>query len=183
MNEVRSYLFRGEEVALVIRPHPVVLWKSVLAPFAAVALISAFPGTFTAVVLAIVMTRFAWDVAMWWMDRYVLTTERILSLSGIITKKVVTLPLGKITDLTYERSLLGRLLGYGSLGFESAGQQDFGRIDFVPDSDHFYRAVMALALGPSDPGGSDRHGQNSAVNPDKEPTNTDEIPAIRRSDD
>src|SRR5687768_3825452 len=98
MEEARGYLFAGEEVALVIRPHPIVLAKSMLAPLAAIALLSAFFNQFTAIIFLIVLARFSWDVGMWWMDRYVLTTQRVLSLSGIITKKIVTLPLAKITD-------------------------------------------------------------------------------------
>lgn len=178
MDEARGYLFAGEKVALVIRPHPVVLAKSSLGPLAAIALFTAFPNRYTFIILGLIFARFAWDFGMWWMDRYVLTTERILSLSGIITKKIVTLPLEKITDLTYERSLFGRILGYGSLGFESAGQQDFGRIDFVPDSDEFYRAVMALALGPRPGGETPEHPGASA---DEDPR-TEQIPIIRRSE-
>jgi len=148
MSEAHSYLFHGEEVVLVVRPHPVVLARRMLLPLVSVALFAAVPTGVTAVILLILLTRFGWDIGLWWVDRYVLTTDRVLSMAGVITKKVVSLPLVKITDLTYKRSILGRLLGYGSLDLESAGQQDFGRIDFLPDPDHFYRAIMSLALGP-----------------------------------
>lgn len=172
MNEAEGYLFAGEEVAMVIRPHPIVLAKSAIGPFAAIALFAGFTNKITLVILIAIFLRFSWDFTMWWVDRYVLTTERILSLTGILTKKVVTLPLSKITDLTYERSLIGRLLGYGSLGFESAGQDDFGRIDFVPEPDEFYRTVMSLALGP----------RPSTSESSQDPA-TSELPIIRQSDD
>lgn len=177
MDEVRSYLFSGEKVQVVVRPHPVVLVKPALAPLAGIALFAGFPGRFTGVVLLVVLAKFAWDAAMWWLDRFILTTDRILSLSGIITKKVVTLPLAKMTDLAYSRSLLGRLLGYGSLDFESAGEQDFGRIDFLPDPDEFYRSVMSLALGPR-PDGEPPSDPGHVYEPE-----TREMPIIRTSDD
>jgi hypothetical protein len=148
MSEALSYLFAGEEVAVVVRPHPIVLVRPVLPGLAAIALFAGFPNRFTAIILLVVMARVSWEVGLWWVDRYVLTTDRILSMSGLITKKVVSLPLAKITDLTYARSVGGRIFGYGSMDLESAGQRDFGRIDHLPDPDQFYRAVMSLALGP-----------------------------------
>lgn len=147
----RTYLFVGEEIALTVRPHPVVLAKPAIAPLAAITLFAGFPNTFTATVLMLILVRFAWDAALWWHDRYVLTTDRILSMEGIFNKKVVSMPLAKITDLTYERPIVGRIFGYGSLDLESAGQQGLERIDYLPDPDHFYRSVMSLALGDRDP--------------------------------
>lgn len=194
MSPASGYLFAGEEVALVVRPHAIVLLKPGLAPMAAFALLTALPNRFTLAALVVVFARFVWDVGTWWEDRYILTTDRILSIDGILTKKVASLPLAKITDLTYSRSLIGRLLGYGTLDLESAGQRDFGKINFLPDPDYFYRAVMSLALGPrpegeppEDPGQAPTEtltiDEARAVNPDRDPTNTDEIPIIRKSDD
>ena len=148
MGETRGYLFIGEEVALVVRPHPVVLWKPILWPLGAVALFSAFTNQFFFCLLIVALIKFSWSAGLWWVDRFALTTDRILSTSGIFSKKVVSMPLSKITDLTYERSLIGRILGYGSLDLESAGQEGLDRIDYLPDPDYFYRAVMSLALSP-----------------------------------
>jgi hypothetical protein len=151
MSESRTYLFTGEEIALTVRPHPIVLAKPAIAPLAAIALFAGFPNEATSIILLLILIRFTWDVALWWVDRYVLTTDRILSMAGIFNKKVVSMPLAKITDLTYERPILGRVFGYGTLDLESAGQQGLERIDFLPDPDHFYRSVMSLALGERDP--------------------------------
>jgi hypothetical protein len=150
-HEGKNYLFVGEEVALTVRPHAIVLAKPMVAPLAAIALFAGFPNEVTGVILLAILLRFSWDAALWYVDRYVLTTDRILSMSGIFNKKVVSMPLAKITDLTYERSILGRIFGYGSLGLESAGQQGLERIDFLPDPDPFYRRVMSLALGDTTP--------------------------------
>lgn len=207
MSDTYGYLFRGEEVVLIVRPHGVVLLKPSLAPLAALALLAAAPNRFTVIVVLLMALRFAWDVALWWVDRYVLTTERIISLSGILTTKVASMPLSKLTDLTYSRTLLGRIVGYGSLDLESAGQQQgLEHIDFLPDPDDFYRAVMALALG--GPGEAD-HATEAATPPpshwaeehevihlDDAPAERDapddrarpeehttQLPAVRRSDD
>lgn len=146
-----SYLFAGEEIALTVRPHPIVLAKPAIAPLAAIALFAGFPHQVTFWILMVLLVRFGWDAALWSVDRYVLTTDRILSITGIFNKKVVSMPLAKITDLTYEKPIVGRIFGYGSLDLESAGQQGLERIDYLPDPDHFYRSVMSLALGERDP--------------------------------
>jgi hypothetical protein len=39
--------------------------------------------------------------------------------TGIITTKVLMMPIGKVTDLTYERPLMGRILGYGTMIMEN----------------------------------------------------------------
>ena len=70
------------------------------------------------------------------------------------------MPLLKVTDMTYDRSLLGRVVGYGKFMLESAGQdQALSTIDHVPDADTHYRAICTQLFGPGSmlrfaPGGS-----------------------------
>lgn len=53
-----------------------------------------------------------------------------------------------VTDLTFERSLRGRLLGYGTLIVESAGQiQALNRIDYIPRPEEVYEALPELVFG------------------------------------
>jgi hypothetical protein len=55
------------------------------------------------------------------------------------------MPLTRVTDMTYQRSLLGRILGYGDLIVESAGQdQALSRIEHLPRPDDFYRTITSL---------------------------------------
>ena len=75
----------------------------------------------------------------------VVTDQRIFEVSGVLTRKVASMPLTRVTDMTYRRSLLGRLLGYGDLIVESAGQdQALSHIDHLPDPDGFYRTITSL---------------------------------------
>jgi PH (Pleckstrin Homology) domain-containing protein len=72
-----------------------------------------------------------------------------LLIEGILTRKVAIMPLNKVTDLTYERSLAGRMLGYGVFVVESAGQhQAFSRIEYLPTPDSLYHDVSTLLFGP-----------------------------------
>ena len=84
----------------------------------------------------------AWQ---WWSDRIVVTDQRIFEVSGVLTRKVASMPLTRVTDMTYRRSLLGRILGYGDLIVESAGQdQALSRIERLPHPDDFYRTITSL---------------------------------------
>ena len=58
----------------------------------------------------------------WRHDWFVATDKRLLLFYGFITQKVAMMPLIKVTDMSYDRSMLGRILGYGNFVLESAGQ-------------------------------------------------------------
>lgn len=92
--------------------------------------------------------RLAYVVGEWWVERFVVTDMRVILTSGIITKKVAMMPLAKVTDMTYERSVLGQVLGYGVFIVESAGQdQALSRIDYLPRPDRLYIQVAELLFG------------------------------------
>lgn len=89
-----------------------------------------------------------WQVTEWWFERFVVTDRRVLLLTGVFTKKVAVMPLAKVTDLTYERSVPGRLLGYGAFIIESAGQQQsLRRIEYIPAPLALYHEVSSLLFG------------------------------------
>jgi hypothetical protein len=89
--------------------------------------------------------RFAWTVLQWWVTRIIVTDRRILEVSGLISRRVASMPLPQVTDTTYHRSILGRMLGYGDLVVESPGAHPgLSHIDHVPRPDDFYRIVMSL---------------------------------------
>jgi membrane protein YdbS with pleckstrin-like domain len=94
----------------------------------------------------------AWFGFAWWMwatEEFVITDKRVLVVNGVITRRVGIMPLTKVTDLTYERSLMGRLLGYGVFVMESAGHhQAMSRIEYLPKPDRLYHEVSMLLFGP-----------------------------------
>ena len=91
-----------------------------------------------------------WRVLNWRHDWFVATDKRFLLFYGFIRRKVAMMPLLKVTDMTYDRSLLGRIVGYGMFVLESAGQdQALSIIDHVPDADTHYRAICTQLFGPA----------------------------------
>jgi uncharacterized membrane protein YdbT with pleckstrin-like domain len=66
-------------------------------------------------------------------------------ITGVTTRRIAMQPLRRVHDLTYKRSPLGRLLGYGEFLIESAGEsQGLRRITYVPDPDSVYLQISEL---------------------------------------
>lgn len=96
----------------------------------------------------LVLIKACYKVSEWWVEKVVITDKRVMLTQGVFTQKVGMMPLGKVTDLTFERTLNGRMLGYGTMIIESAGQiQALNRIDFLPDPEEVYEAISELVFG------------------------------------
>ena len=60
-----------------------------------------------------------------WTQRYtayVLTSMRVMRISGVINRSSAWIPWAKVTDVRYEASLAGRILGYATVYIESANE-------------------------------------------------------------
>jgi membrane protein YdbS with pleckstrin-like domain len=94
------------------------------------------------------LIRLTYYLVEWWVERIVVTDKRAMITTGIFTTKVAMMPVTKITDMTYERSVVGRMLGYGTLILESAGQiQALNRIEFLPRPEEVFDAISSLVFG------------------------------------
>ena len=152
------YLGEAEEPVLEVRHHPLTLMRPALVALGAL-IAASFVGAITSwedgddlidttvgLIAIFFVLRLVWKVVMWWYDRIVVTDQRIVEVSGVLTRKVASMPLEKVTDMTYRRSIGGRLFGYGDLLLETAGQkQAMDEIVYLPKPDDFYRTVTSLA--------------------------------------
>jgi len=97
--------------------------------------------------------RAVYRVFEWRLEWFVATDKRLLLTSGFISRKVAMMPIVKVTDMSYTRTPLGRLLGYGRFVLESAGQdQAMRRIDWVAHPDATYRSICDTLFGGDVPG-------------------------------
>src|SRR5215471_12424906 len=62
------------------------------------------------VLWGLLLARLAWKTINWSVDYFVITSTRILLTSGIFTRSVNMMPLTKVTDMSFHRSVAGRLL-------------------------------------------------------------------------
>jgi len=152
---VNKYLLPHEHQVITVRKHPAVLIVPISLALGAI-LISIVVGstillhTHDAVLVLLVICLIflaylgfkAWE---WSEDYFVVTSDRMLEASGVFTRKIAMMPLVKVTDMSFQRSTLGRLLGYGSFILESAGQdQALRTIDHVPYPEQLYLEICAL---------------------------------------
>ena len=157
-NEAR-YLAMDEQIVCRVRRHPAVLFRPFVEAFGAI-VAAAFLGTlltpsegsdaidtFLGAVAIFFMARFAWRGWEWNVAKIVVTDRRIFEISGLLSRRVASTPLTKVTDMTYHRSLAGRLFGYGALRIESPGQkQAVDQIAYLPKPDDFYRTITSLVM-------------------------------------
>lgn len=96
----------------------------------------------------IVILRLGYQVLDWWCEQIVVTDKRVMLTIGVFTTRVAMMPISKMTDITYERTALGRSLGYGTLVVESAGQiQALNRIEYLPRPEQVFDAISELVFG------------------------------------
>ena len=167
--DVEKYLLPGEKAVVVTRRH----WAVLLEPtvkFLPMLLIGGWLLQFDPtnrvtssvglVLLLAAIVYYGLRLAEWWMRHFIVSKRRVLLTSGVIVRTVTLLPLRRITDLTWQETLLGQVLGYGTFRFESAGQdQALRHLTFMPDAQRRYRQVSELLFG-SDYGGAATSGDD-----------------------
>jgi uncharacterized membrane protein YdbT with pleckstrin-like domain len=161
--DVDRYLLPHEQEVITVRKHPAVLLAPVAWAVIGLVIVAVLSDTLlrhdpalTWIVWAIwglVFLRFLWAAINWAVDYFVVTSHRFIQTSGLLSRKVAMMPLVKVTDMTFERSTLGRLLGYGTFILESAGQdQALSRVDHIPYPEQLYLEVCSLIFSNKDDG-------------------------------
>jgi uncharacterized membrane protein YdbT with pleckstrin-like domain len=80
----------------------------------------------------------------WRTTRYVITTHRVMLRQGILNKSGKDITLSKITDVSYERRMLDRMVGSGTLSIESAGDSPNELFRAIPHSDRVQQLINHL---------------------------------------
>jgi uncharacterized membrane protein YdbT with pleckstrin-like domain len=84
-------------------------------------------------------------------DRFVITSQRIVRVDGVIGQDASMIPLKRITDITVKQSFLGKIFNYGHMIFESAGQvQGLDEIRWVANPKKRKR-VLLIAMNGENP--------------------------------
>jgi uncharacterized membrane protein YdbT with pleckstrin-like domain len=152
---VNKYLLPHERQVITVHQHPAVLIKPIAFLLAGLALAGwlslgvAHGNTdvllATWIAFALLLAWVIGQIVDWSVDYFVVTSQRLLLTQGIIVRKVNMMPLSKVTDMSFQRSLLGQLLGYGEFIVESAGQdQALSHVTFLPYPEQLYLEVCGL---------------------------------------
>jgi uncharacterized membrane protein YdbT with pleckstrin-like domain len=84
----------------------------------------------------------------WRTTTYTITNRRLITRSGILNKVGKDIPLSRINEVSYERSLIDRMLGCGSLIVQTAAEDGTLVLHDVPDVEHVNREMSQLLFGP-----------------------------------
>ncbi len=158
---VYKHLLPHERAAITVRFHPAVLIgpvATVLGGLALAGLLSATVarGHTTAMLVIWVLwlalvVRLLVKIWIWLEDYFVVTSQRLILATGVFTRTVNMMPLTKVTDMSFKRSAMGRLLGYGEFIVESAGQdQALRHVDHLPYPEQLYLEVCGLIFKDKD---------------------------------
>ncbi len=80
-------------------------------------------------------------------EERLVTDRRIIETSGLFGSRIASISLGRITDVTLIRSVVGELADYAELRVETPGQdQALNRIRFLEDPDAFHDAIIAYGI-------------------------------------
>jgi hypothetical protein len=156
--KLRRFLLDGERVVVDVRQHWFVIAGPVAGTVLALFLVMWVDARVRVDAGAIARVLwFAWFIMLVWMvfqvaqwrhDRFIATDKRLLLDYGLITKKIAMMPFIKVTDMSYHRTVPGRIFGYGEFILESAGQeQALRKVEWVPHPDATYRIICAEIFG------------------------------------
>jgi uncharacterized membrane protein YdbT with pleckstrin-like domain len=162
----RKLLFEGEEVVHDLRPH---WWffagPAALLVVALVALVAlAVRGVEAWVLLAaagVVIASLLWFVGRylrWMTTNFVLTTDRLVYRSGVLSKQGIEIPLERINTVFLAQTVFERILRSGDLVIESGGEngrQSFANIANPSDvQNEIYQQIELNQRRMSAPGGA-----------------------------
>ena len=152
---VNRFLLPHERQVITVHQHPAILIKPIFWVLIGLAIAgwlsnSVANGNGTVILIlwilwGVLLLNLAVRVWAWAVTYFVVTSQRFVLASGIVTRNVNMMPLAKVTDMTFQRSATGRLLGYGKFILESAGQdQALTNVDYLPYPEQLYLEVCGL---------------------------------------
>ena len=127
----RKLLNEGEEIVLDLHPHwwvfagPVSLLVLDVALAIVVAVLD-WPNWLFYAVLVIALAALVWTLKrflVWSTTDFVVTTDRLIYRSGVISKHGKEIPLERLNDISFHQSIFERVIGAGDLEIESGGEK------------------------------------------------------------
>lgn len=162
----KKLLSDGEHVVLSVRTHP----KALIGPIALLILVVA--AVITAAMLQPANSKLgliAFVVAVpvvvvwvvipflrWMTSTYTVTNRRLITRSGILSRSGRDIPLFRINDVAYEKGLIDRLLGCGSLIISDASEKAGLVLPDLPNVEQVHLQISDLLFERDD--GNDDDG-------------------------
>ena len=94
------------------------------------------------IALGVGVIGLVWYFLVWRVERYLVTTRRVIESGGLINKYTHDTSLQAITDMNVGHPWLGRIVGYGEIDLLTAAEAGTSKIRFLPDADGFKKALL-----------------------------------------
>jgi hypothetical protein len=126
-----SLLGQNETVTLVARQHWLLLLRAILLEVVLILIILVAvtfvalwsPLAWIGLVLALLpLGKGTYDFIVWWNRQYVVTSRRVIQISGVMNKNVTDSSLEKVNDVKLVQSFFGRLFNYGDVEILTASE-------------------------------------------------------------
>ena len=152
-----NVLAKGEKVERDLHPH----WLTVVVPTilglllaaACISIARVTPDDETgnriqwvavAVLVLVAIPAVVVPYQRWRTTHYVITSHRVMVRRGILTKNGKDITLSKITDVSFQQTVLDRLIRSGSLHIESAGDSPDENLANIPRSNEVQQLINRL---------------------------------------
>ena len=150
----QKLLNEGEHILLSTRTHV----KALFLPAIVLILIAAVGGylsslpsgahasTWRLVIWIVAALLIVWYVVRpflrWLVTAYTFTNRRLITRTGILTRTGHDIPLNRISDIEYEKGLVDRIFGCGTLVISDASEEGRVRLDDIP---HVEKAQLTVS--------------------------------------
>jgi len=146
----RKLINEGENVVLDLKPHWFFFWKHILVGTALLIVFllwvgpadsSSWLGWPLALALLVWAAFVVEKYLVWTYTHFVLTDRRVISRSGIVSKRGTEIPLERINNIDFHQNIFLRVIGAGDLDIESAGRDGQSHFDNVRHPDMVQQEV------------------------------------------
>jgi uncharacterized membrane protein YdbT with pleckstrin-like domain len=145
MGYIEQHLAQGERVIQRAHLHWIIfVWPAIFAIYAIMGMATptSTPGFVLSIICLAVLTG-TLALLNYYTSEFALTDRRLIAKTGIISRKSVELLLSKVESIQVDQSVLGRMLGYGTITVVGTGG---GRTPFrrIADPMTFRAAAQSI---------------------------------------
>jgi uncharacterized membrane protein YdbT with pleckstrin-like domain len=159
----QKLLSPGERIVVSTRTH----WKALLLPAIVLIVVCGIAGFLIAVlpsgsthtplliiVLVVAAALIGWlsirPFLIWLTATYTVTDRRLITRWGIIVRRGRDTPLQRINNVEFEKGIIDRLLGCGTLVVSDASEEGGSRLNDVPHVERIQLIINNLLVGGGD---------------------------------
>jgi uncharacterized membrane protein YdbT with pleckstrin-like domain len=150
-NYLEGLLGDNERILMETHQHWFVLFNKIFLEIILIVIIIAaslfaaayYPIAIAGLILVLVpLAGMMKDIAVWRNQAYLVTTRRVIQISGVLNKNVVDSSLEKVNDVKLSQSFFGRIFGYGDVEILTASELGVNLFHQIADPVEFKTEML-----------------------------------------